>query len=100
MFNAVTSHDKKSSITKIASLVLASNLIKGYGGPKEVLDAIREFIAEQLGAAPVTESADDQMDNYSDDKQEEMLASLETYYGVEDQMQEFKSSIVFCLRVS
>lgn len=95
LFNSVTSHDKKSSITKIASLVLASNLIKGYGGPKEVLDGIREFIAEQLGAAPVTESADDQMDNYSDDKQEDMLASLETYYGVEDQMQEFKSSIVF-----
>jgi len=95
LINAVTSHDKQSNIAKIASLVLASNLIKGYGGPNELLDGIREFIAEELGASPVTESTEDQMENYSDDKQEELLTSAETYYGVEDQMQEFKSSIVF-----
>lgn len=95
LLNTINGQERNTNISKIAGLVLASNIIQSYGGPSEVLSGIRGFIAEELGASPVSEASDDQMYDYNEEKQEDLLLPVETYYGIEDQTQEFKTSIVY-----
>ena len=93
LFNTAKRTDLDPNATKLARLVLASNLISQYDGPGDLLDGLRKFIVSELGATSFISAADDVMDyEESEPEHEEKPA---TYYGTETQTQEFKTSIVF-----
>lgn len=93
LFNAAKRTDLDQNATKLARLVLASNLISQYNGPGELLDGLRKFIVSELGATSFIGSADDVMD-YEEAEPEHEEKHI-AYYGMENQTQEFKTSIVF-----
>lgn len=93
LFNAAKRTDLDPNATKLARLVLASNLISQYDGPGELLDGLRKFIVSELGATSFIGSADDVMDY--EEAEPEHEEKRVAYYGTENQTQEFKTSIVF-----
>ena len=93
LFNAAKRTDCNPNATKLARLVLASNLIIQNDGPDDLLDGLRKFIVSELGATSFIGSADDVMD-YEEPEQEQEGKSV-SFFGAENQTQEFKTSIVF-----
>lgn len=93
LFNAAKRTDLDPNATKLARLVLASNLISQYDGPGDVLDGIRKFIVSEIGATSFIGTANDVMEY--EDAEPEQEEKRVTYYGAENQTQEFKTSIVF-----
>ena len=91
LFAVANNDDKTALITKLSRLVLASNLMSLYGAPNHITDGIRKFIVSELGAYTPTQYITESEEAIEEDVTE----TDNKYYGIENQLQEFKTSVVY-----
>ena len=91
LFAVANNDDKTSLITKLSRLILAANIMASYNAPEQITDSIKRFIISELGAYNTMQSISESEEVL----EEETHQTEEHYYGTENQLQEFKTSVVF-----
>ena len=91
LFAVANNDDKSSLITKLSRLILAANIVASYNAPEQIIESIKRFIISELGAYSAIQSISESEEVH----EEEIHQTTDYYYGTENQLQEFKTSVVY-----
>lgn len=91
LFAVANNDDKSSLITKLSRLILAANIVASYNAPEQITESIKRFIISELGAYSAIQSISESEEVH----EEEIHQTTDYYYGTENQLQEFKTSVVY-----